>query len=206
MYVPPAYNTDPSEFDDFIRANSFAILVNVTEGKLWATHIPLELLVDASGNRKLVGHVSAANPQGKAFANGGEVLVIFNGPHSYISSSWYDFEEVPTWNYAAVHACGTLRRIDGAELLAHLTRIVDHYEASVEKPISVPELSDATLRQVRGIIGFEISVHEVQGISKFSQKQDAKNHANIVHELEKTGKPEQAAVAEEMRKRGILRG
>lgn len=110
MHIPHHYkNENISEVKDFLKSNSFGILVNQVNGKPWATHIPLELDVDAGGNDILVGHIAKANEQWKGFEENEEVLCIFNGPHSYISSSWYKKRDVPTWNYIAVHIYGTIK-------------------------------------------------------------------------------------------------
>lgn len=165
-----------------------------------ATHLPLELDVNAGGEKVLLGHVSRENPQWNGFAGDDEVLAIFSGPHAYISSSWYDFENVPTWNYSAVHVYGKIRIIEGDELVAHLTKLVDKYEAASENPVSVPAFSKKTMRQVRGIVGFEIKITDIQAARKLSQNRDRKNFENIISELEKTGQPNAAAVAQDMKK------
>jgi len=103
MYIPDLYkNENQQEIEHFLHENGFAILVNQTNGKLWGTHTPLFL---EKQNNKLIlsGHISRENQQAKSLINSDEVLAIFNGPHTYISSSWYDHENVPTWNYIAVH-------------------------------------------------------------------------------------------------------
>ncbi len=93
MYIPKQYqNKDAQDIATFIKTYSFGIVVNQTDGKFWATHIPLELESDASGNLILQGHISKANPQWKGFAENDQVLAIFSGPHGYVSSSWYDYE------------------------------------------------------------------------------------------------------------------
>src|SRR4051812_15778197 len=115
MYVPKQFkNNEPAQIKDFIRKNGFAILVSQCEGKIVATHLPLELNEDGE---KLSGHISRANPQWKNFDQGTEVLAIFNGPHAYISSSWYNHENVPTWNYIAVQVYGKIAIIEGEELV-----------------------------------------------------------------------------------------
>ena len=104
MYIPDLYkNENPEEINTFLKENSFGILINQTNGKLWATHIPLELEINTQGKQILYGHLSKENPQWTSFADNDQILAVFPGPHSYISSSWYDHENVPTWNYIAVH-------------------------------------------------------------------------------------------------------
>ena len=104
MYIPHYYkNENIEDVKKFIKENSFGILVNQVDGKPWATHIPLELDINDDGKEILVSHISKANPQWKAFEKEPDVLCIFNGPHSYISSSWYQEEEVPTWDLSLIH-------------------------------------------------------------------------------------------------------
>src|SRR6187402_3094913 len=107
MYIPREYkNEDLASVKEFIQSNGFAILVSEAEGKPWATHLPLVLDTNSEGKDILFGHISKANKQWKDFDPDKEVLAIFSGPHAYISSSWYDHVNVPTWNYLAVHIYG----------------------------------------------------------------------------------------------------
>lgn len=201
MYIPDIYkNENQDDINAFLRANSFGILVNQADGQLWATHTPLELDANEHGKPVLYGHISKENPQWKSFTNDAEVLAIFFGPHSYISSSWYDHENVPTWNYTAVHIYGKTKIIEGEAVVDFLKKLVDKYEAVSENPIRVEDLSDKTMRQVRGIVAFEIEITDIQAKRKMSQNRDAKNYNNIISELEKTGNPDAISVAAEMKK------
>ena len=113
MYIPKTYkNENPDEIRAFLKANGFGILVNQTNGKLWATHIPMILDTDDNGNEILHSHISKLNPQAEGFTENDQVLAIFSGSHSYISSSWYDHENVPTWNYSAVHIYGRIKIVE----------------------------------------------------------------------------------------------
>ncbi|NNE75665.1 MAG: FMN-binding negative transcriptional regulator, partial [Pricia sp.] len=130
MYIPPHYKMEElSEIKAFLQSNSFGILVSQLKGKPCATHIPIELEVDDKGKDILTAHMAKANPQWKGFGANEEVLCIFNGPHAYISSSWYKDEEVPTWNYIAVHVYGKLNILSEVAVMASLHRLVDKYEA-----------------------------------------------------------------------------
>jgi transcriptional regulator len=185
MYIPQHYkNENIGEVKEFIINNSFGILINHQDGKPWATHIPLELDKDISGNDILYGHIAKANPQWKYFVENEEVLCIFNGPHSYVSSSWYGEEEVPTWNYIAVHVYGKLKIQDEKALMASLHKLVDKHEQLSENPISLNNMSKNTLQQVKGIIGFEIEICEIQAAYKLSQGRPH-DHPKIIQELEK---------------------
>ena len=199
MFIPEHYkNKDLQEIQSFIKNNSFGILINTIEGKPWGTHIPLELGKNKDGKDVLVGHIAKANLQSKNLIDGDEVLCIFNGPHSYISSSWYQKEEVPTWNYVAVHVYGTVKIQTQDELLEALHELVDKYEKASEHPISINDMSKKTMRQVTGIIGFEISIKDIQAVNKLSQGR-SHDHPKIIEELEKLGSSEKA-VAQEMKK------
>lgn len=201
MYIPDLYkNENQEEINAFLQANSFGILINQTEGKLTATHIPLELDTDKEGKTILQGHLSKENPQWKSFSENDQILAIFSGPHSYISSSWYDHENVPTWNYIAVHVYGTIKIIEGEAVIASLKKLVDKYEKSSENPVRVEDLSKKTMMQTRGIIAFEIEITEIHATKKLSQNRDDKNYENIISELEKTEDNQSVALANEMKK------
>ncbi len=170
MYIPAHYkNENLAEVREFLKQHGFGILVNEVDGKPWATHIPLELDTDPEGRDCLVGHIAKANPQWKAFREGATVLCIFNGPHAYVSSSWYRDEEVPTWNYIAVHLYGSLHIQNEEELLASLSSLMKTYEKGSQNPVTLEGLSGKTLRQVRGIVGFRILISEIQAAYKLSQ-------------------------------------
>jgi transcriptional regulator len=201
MYIPELYKTENQEdIHGFIHQNGFAILVNQTDGKLWATHIPLLLEVNDKGKQILVGHLSKLNPQGESFKTNEDVLAIFSGAHSYISSSWYDHENVPTWNYLAVHVYGKVKIYTHEEAVNSLKKLVDKYEAKSEKQVRVEELSEKTMREARGIIAFEIEITSIEAQKKLSQNRDDKNYKNIITELEKTNDSQAIAVADAMKK------
>lgn len=201
MFIPDSYkNENQEEIKKFLQENSFGILINQTNGKLWATHIPLELDTNKEGKAILLGHISKENPQWKGFTDNDQVLAIFSGPHSYISSSWYDHENIPTWNYIAVHVYGKIKIIEGEAVIESLKKLVDKYEQHSENPVRVEDLSKKTMMQTRGIVAFEIEIEEIQAAKKMSQNRDAKNYQNIISELEKTNKNESIAVANEMKK------
>lgn len=201
MYVPQHYrNADQKALSEFILQNPFGIVAsNGPEGPL-ATHLPLQLLPEADGSLSLFGHFARANEHWRHLADGAAVCCIFNGPHSYVSSSWYREEEVPTWNYIAVHARGAYYVQSEAALLASLHHMVDLYERDSSHPVSLHNLSEKTMRQVRGIVGFRIAVTSLEGAWKLSQGREA-DHPRILMELEKRGNMA-AAVARAMKGEG----
>lgn len=199
MYTPAyAKNENEEDLKDFIRKNGFGIVVSTVEGKLWATHIPLILV----GN-KLQGHVSRANRQWRALPQDEEVMVIFQGPHTYVSSSWYNHENVPTWNYVAVHVYGKAHMQSEEELIESLRQLTNKYEKESVRPVSVDTMSEKYLHtELRGTIGFEITIERMEANYKLSQNRDEKNHTQIISELEKRGDENSVSVANEMRKYG----
>jgi transcriptional regulator len=199
MYVPKHFqNNDSGSIKDFIKYNGFGILVSQSNQKMLATHIPLEFSADET---KLIGHISRANPQWKNFVAASEVLVIFSGPHAYISSSWYDHENVPTWNYIAVHVYGKVEIIEGEQLYQSLKHLVDKYEAGSTSPVSIEKMSpDYVRKSIQGLVGFEITINTIEAAYKLSQNRDKKNHGNIIRELENKADHGSREIAREMKK------
>jgi transcriptional regulator len=199
MYVPKQFrNDDGATINEFIRQHGFGILVSQSDSRMVATHIPLELTDDET---KLTGHISRANPQWKNFAANSEVMVIFPGPHAYVSSSWYDHENVPTWNYIAVHVYGKVSIIEGEKLHSALKQLVDKYEKGSEYPVSVEKMSPEYIRKsIQGLVAFEITITSIEAAYKLSQNRDHKNFHNIINELEKRGDHGSRSVAAEMKK------
>ena len=201
MFIPDIHkNENIEEVKNFLKENSFGILISQVEGKISGTHIPMELDKNENGENVLVGHIAIANPQSKNLKNEEEILAIFNGPHSYISSSWYQKENVPTWNYVAVHIYGKVKIIEGEELLEFLTKLVDKYERNSKNPVSVKKMSSRTLKQINGIVGFSIKINEIQAAYKLSQNRNVLDYDNIIYELEKVGDSSSIGMAKEMKK------
>lgn len=204
MYIPPHFaEHDKQEIEQLVREFSFATLVSVHDNMPWATHIPLELVIDNENQWWLHGHVARANPQWKNFEQTREVLTTFTGPHSYISPSWYNHKNVPTWNYTAVHLYGKPTIVDGAELEAMLQKLMHKYETlHAEKPQDYHEIPERTLAiDLRGVVGFKIEVTRIQAISKLSQNRDAESHASVIEHLKKKEAHDALRIAAAMEKR-----
>ncbi len=203
MYIPPHFaEHNKQEIEQLVREFSFATLVSVHDNIPWATHIPLELVIETDGQWWLHGHVARANPQWKNFESLPDVLAIFMGPHTYVSPSWYNHKNVPTWNYTAVHLYGKPMLVEGAELEAMLQKLMNKYEAlHAEKPQGYHEIPERTLAiDLRGVVGFKIEVTRIQAISKLSQNRDAESHASVIEHLKQTGEQNAQRIAVAMKK------
>lgn len=201
MYIPRRFEEkDKDKIHSFIRENSFAILISIYEGRPIGTHIPLHLEIGADGQDLLVGHISRGNEQKHTLTDGAQVLAIFPGPHAYISPRWYTAMRVPTWNYISVHAYGTVKLMEGEELKAALSRLMDNYESHLPQPVHLGEIPEKSLRDdLRGIVGFQITVTEYQAAAKLSQNRDPQSYHQVIEQLEK-GDETARAVAAEMHK------
>jgi transcriptional regulator len=202
MYIPRRFEEkDKEKIHSFIRENSFGVLVSVKDGLPAGTHIPLLLEKDADDRDVLTGHISRGNDQKYALTDGAKVLVIFTGPHAYISPRWYTQMNVPTWNYIAVHVYGTVKVIEGDDLHAALRRLTDHYEHPMPQPVKVEEIPEKSYNEnFRGIVGFKIYIDEIQAAYKLSQNRDEESYHHVIRELEK-GDDVTKGVAEELKKK-----
>ncbi|WP_040228640.1 FMN-binding negative transcriptional regulator [Bhargavaea cecembensis] len=201
MYIPRKYQVrDMEEIETFIRANPFGIVVTLKEGSPVATHIPLQLRT-VDGEHYLTGHLAYGNAQWKAFGADEEVLIIFQGPHSYISPSWYEQENVPTWNYQAVHVYGKPEIMEGEELHRDLALLMEKYEKHREHPVLWDTLSPELLEtELKGIVGFKIRVGRIEAAFKLSQNRSDSDYRNIIRHLGQEDDPLAADVAEAMGK------
>ncbi len=201
MYIPDRFkNENIDDVKDFISNNGFGILIHQGNQKLQGTHIPMLLDKNEQGKDILIGHLSRANPQWKHFKKNDDVMVIFMGPHCYISSSWYQKENVPTWNYIAVHIYGKIKIVEGEELIDDMRKLVDKYEKNSKDPVIVDRLTPKTMTMVKGVVGFKIEITEIQAAFKLSQNRDKTDHKNIIKEMENMDDYQSKAVAEEMKK------
>jgi transcriptional regulator len=203
MYIPRRYEEkDHEKIEAFIRENSFAILISVLDGLPVGTHIPLLQEKDDRGRDILIGHISRGNDQKLSLADGAKVLAIFPGPHAYVSPRWYTQINVPTWNYIAVHVYGTIKVIEGEALRAALSRLVNNYEQHLPRPVDIGEIPEKQLHaEMRGIVGFQILIEDIQAAYKLSQNRDEQSYHQVAGQLEQ-GDETSRAVAAEMERRG----
>lgn len=202
MYIPKEFRQeDRREIIAFIETYSFASLICEHAGKLIATHLPLTVKEDTMDNIMLYGHVSKGNEQWSQFDSETDFLVIFQGPHTYVSSGWYSHEKVPTWNYQSVHLYGKARSLDTEELKASLKELISIHEASHEQLVDYDHLDSKLIeREIRGIIGFEIKVNSIEAAYKLSQNRNQTDYQNIIYKLGQQSSPNAQSVANEMRR------
>lgn len=177
MYIPKQFKiSDHAEARAFIQANSFGQLISTVDGRLFSSHIPF-LLDDT--RESLLCHVAKANPQWQEIEKQ-EILVTFQGPHDYISPSWYESAGVPTWNYQAVHVYGSARIIDNpSDLKALVESLTEAHES--ERPD--PWQSEFKPQLLNAIVGIEIEIEELQCKYKLSQNRSAQERERITKAL-----------------------
>ncbi len=202
MYIPKAFREDDiNTLHTFMRTYSFATLVTQQDGVPFASHLPFLLDTEHGPRGTLLAHMARANQQWQAFDSAQEVLVIFQGPHAYISPSWYEVElSVPTWNYTAVHAYGLPRLIEEQTSLYNLLKTLIHtHEARLENPWPFQLPADYIQKMMQSIIGFEIRITRLEGKFKLSQNRTATERNNVITALQASPDTLATGVAELMR-------
>jgi transcriptional regulator len=197
MYLPSAFAvTDLQVLHDFVLQYSFATLVTQHAGEMIASHVPFVLDRNSGPYGCLRGHLAIGNPQLAHLASGSEALVIFQGPHSYISPSWYAASaNVPTWNYTAVHAYGVPKTMDRAALLVLLKDLVHQNEKSFEQPWDFDPESSWIQKMLPQIAGFEIPIERLQGKFKLNQNRSAADRTRVIEVLSASQDPGQREMA-----------
>ena len=204
MYLPPAFREDRLDIQHaFIRANSFGTLVTMGADGLTANHIPFVIDTDASSHGTLRGHLSRANPQWQSLDASQDALVIFQGPESYITPSWYATKAetgkvVPTWNFTAVHVWGRPRVIEDTDWLARqIDGLTAMHESGRARPWSVSDApADFVVAQMKGIVGIEIEIVRIEGKWKVSQNRPQADRDGVVRGLSAAGDENSRAMAQ----------
>ncbi|MEQ8814740.1 MAG: FMN-binding negative transcriptional regulator [Thalassobaculum sp.] len=213
MYIPPAFRLDDRAAAlEVMRGNPFALLVVATgRGELEITHLPI--LVDAAGDAlALRGHVSKANPAagliaGSSAADPVRATVVFSGAHSYVSPDWYQAEnQVPTWNYLAVHAAGALEPVDDpAEVERLLADLSAEHEAALapKRPWTLGKMAPGTAgRMMKGITAFRLTVDRLEAKAKLSQNKGEADRGGVTAALDALARPDTVETAAWMRRLG----
>ena len=195
MYSPP-YNRveDRAELVEFLRANSFAVLVTGTGGSLLASHLPV-LISERKEGLVLDMHMAKNNPQWQEFFDD-EVMVVFAGPHAYVSPLWYEEQErVPTWNYAAVHVYG-VPKIVAERKAKHASqrRLVEALDPQWLPKFDALREEYVTM-MLEGIVNFEIPAARIETRWKLSQNRGRREQELIIAALEKSADSSERALA-----------
>ncbi len=191
MYLPPHFNEQRVEvMHDLIRAHPLAAIVTFTGGKLTANHIPMRVVPAPAPFGMLRAHVARANPLWLDVAEGAGALAIFQGPDFYISPSHYATKRetakvVPTWNYAVVHAHGTLRAIDDPDWLREfLEGLTNEHESKRNEPWKVTDApAEFVDSQLKAIVGIELAITQLIGKWKVSQNRVPKDRQSTIDSL-----------------------
>jgi len=195
VYIPAHFNEDRiGALHDLIRSAGLATLVSMTADGLIASHAPLMLDPDPAPYGTLIGHLAKANPHARSADAAVQTLVIFQGPDGYITPSYYAAKRehgkvVPTWNYTAVHAYGTLEAFDDpARLLKVVTRLTERNETPRAQPWAVSDAPDDFVQgMLRGIVGIALPIVRLEGKVKMSQNRPAADIAGVVEGLQADG-------------------
>lgn len=167
-----------------------------------ATHAPMELEKDDAGKFVLRGHIASQNPHSELLKSSPNVLAIFYSPvNHYISSSWYEKPNAPTWNYMSVHVYGKLKIIDGDDLWNSVKRLVDRHEKISKDPAALDKMPKAIQGMLKDVTGFEITIDKIEAAFKLSQNRNHKDYNNIIAELKSLNTRLADLMAEELSKR-----
>ena len=203
MYSMPYFKEkDFAIIKSFMQANAFVVLCGADKsGKPVATHVPV-LIEEKEDALYLQGHIMRQTDHHKIFAENPQVLAIFNGPHTYVSASWYsNQQQASTWNYITVHARGELRFLEQHELIRILEKTTAHFENNPASPSLVSHMPEEYVQRLsKGIIAFEIKVSAIDNVFKLSQNKDTKSFDTIVANLQQQDAPA-IEIAAEMQKR-----
>jgi transcriptional regulator len=175
-----------------VRDHPFATIVNAG---LRATHMPCLLDDEDRDGLTILGHVARADPACEQLA--GPLLLIFHGPHGYVSGSWYEGETIPTWNNVTLHVRGTPELL--ADPMPVLRRTVDHFEAAVEHPWSLDRIGDEADEMARQVVAFRLRADDWHADAKLSQDKPEHEQERVLAGLARPGPYANAALAAAMR-------
>jgi transcriptional regulator len=203
MYVPRHFaQNDRQRTHELIRDHALATLITEVDSRLEVTHVPVVLDGDRGEHGTLRFHLARANLTARALEGEQEILLVFTGPHTYISPDWYeDTQRVPTWNYAVAHVYGVPRVLDDRELRHLLDDLSHAHESRLPKsPWTLDKLpAELVEKMCRAIVGFELPISEIQGKWKMDQNRADADRAGVVAALDSLDGEERRAVADTMR-------
>ncbi len=202
MYNPSYFKVpDNEKVIAFMQQNPFAAVTGFDGQYPVATHLPLNIEVDENGVVMLSGHLMKNTDHHKAFLKNKNVLVVFNGPHCYVSASWYgNPQTASTWNYMAAHAKGIITFLDDAGTYKAIKNITDKYEGDATAA-AFNTMSDAYVQKMlQAITGFTIEVASMGHVFKLSQNKTGEERQNIIKQLRLTKDAHSIMVADAMEK------
>lgn len=185
----------------FMKENAFALITGTGEKYPVATQIPLHIKT-VDGKIFLEGHMMRKTDHHLAFEKNSNVLVLFTGPHCFVSADWYTDPSIgSTWNYMTVHAKGKINFVDEVATVQMVKALSDRY-VGTQSAASFDSLSkDYINHMVKAIVGFSIEVESLDNVFKLSQNRDDASQKNIISQLKKRGDSNSVAIAEEMERR-----
>jgi transcriptional regulator len=204
MYLPAHFKEERTEvLHALMRARPLAAVIALCDSGLVANHMPVETLSEPAPFGMLRGHIARSNPLWRGYRSDAEALAIFQGPQTYISPSLYPSKQesgevVPTWDYAVVHARGTLRFIHDVDWLRpFVTGLTQHHEAARAQPWSVTDAPAAYIDKMLSlIVGFELSISNLTGKWKVSQNRPAADRQGVVQGLRSAVEPDAREIAD----------
>jgi transcriptional regulator len=198
MYVPRAFSVEDRNWAlELIRRYPFGLLVSCGDGDPQTTHLPM-YAAQRDGQVSVWGHVARANPQAQAIVTGSRATAIFSGPHAFVSAAWYEkpYATVPTWNYTAVYAAGTLCERDPRPVVDALAA---RFEGEEKEAWSSRRLDDAYLEsQLRAIVAFELRVDRLIAKAKLSQNRTEADRRRVIGRLSRSSDPIERDCAQAM--------
>ncbi|MFM2485706.1 FMN-binding negative transcriptional regulator [Celerinatantimonas yamalensis] len=200
MYIPKQMAmTGQNTISDFISSHNFGVLIS---SDLNATHLPFVFAANEGEKGVLYGHVAKANSHWRTLHNE-RVLIVFNGPHSYISPTWYHQQPaVPTWNYAAVHCYGTVQLLGDADTQDAMQALITQHEASLlTNKALMPDDYQQKLRQA--IVAFKVVVDDIQAKEKLGQHRKAGDQQGTYHALRESHNRDSNELSDYMEKRNL---
>jgi len=196
MFVPDNFSlTDKNTIKTLINDYGFATLVSVIDERPYATHLPLMVETGEDDEWILFGHMAKANPHWRNLESN-KVMAIFQGPHAYVSPTWYANGGVPTWNYMVIHMYGVAKLVDRNQLRNIVEDLSEQYERFRDDPW-IPDYADGMLD---AIVGFKIIIEEIQGKSKLSQNKDVSDRLNVISGFEQSAGISEIKLAAVMKK------
>lgn len=203
MYSPDSFNeSNIKRLTDFLYAYPFATLFSIKDAEPYVSHLPFLHQQDDSDYGKLFAHMARANPHWQILESAKQATIIFQGPHSYISPSWYSSPGVPTWNYAVVHVHGTPKIIDDKESIQEIVeKLTAIHESGRDRPWQANFSKQRKNQLLDSIVGFEILITDIKGKFKLSQNRPVEDQINVIKKLQQQNSGLSSTLAELMKSR-----